>query len=30
MIFFAASGKSSKNEAEKNVFCGGIMAFMMN
>jgi hypothetical protein len=30
VIFFGASGKSSRNEVEKNVLSGGIMAFMMN
>ena len=30
MIFFCASGKSSRNEVEKNVLSGGIMAFVMN
>jgi hypothetical protein len=28
VIFFGASGKSSRNEMEKNVLSGGIMAFV--
>ena len=30
MIFFGASGQSSRNEVEKNVLSGGIMAFLMH
>ena len=30
MIFYGASGKSSRNEVEKNMLSGGITAFMMN